>query len=128
MTSNHASKGSGFPDLNSDQTLDIVAYVVIFLGLLFTFFNPTVGGVLLGAVLGIYFSHEVMQAFKSVEGWYHSLGMTRSIIAGGAFLGLMISIPTFFIVASVVGAITSLVKPKKEMPVPAEAETEEESS
>ena len=104
--------GSGLGDFANDGTMDIVAYIVAGLGLLFSFFNPTVGGVLIGVVTGIYFSSEIMCYLKGFEGLYKSLGMSRAIVAGAALLALVISIPTFFVTAAIVGAVTSLVKPK----------------
>ena len=104
--------GAGF-DFGSDGTMDIVAYIVAFLGVLFSFFNPTVGGVLVGVVVGIYFADEVMAFLKGLEARYHSLGMCKAIVAGAGLVALVISIPTLFITSAIVGAVASMVKPGK---------------
>lgn len=121
-------KGGGFGDFASDGTMDIVAYIVIALGLLFTFFNPTVGGVLVGVVFGIYFAGAIMCHLKGVENTYNKLGMPNSIVLAGGLLALVISIPTFFVTAAVVGAITSLIKPKagKDVDLGASSESSDE--
>lgn len=82
---------------------DIVAYVLLALGIILLFFEPIYGGALVGIVIGIYFSKEIISLIRHFETIVDEYGATRSVLLAGLALAFFISAPAIFI-----GAILAL--------------------
>jgi CHASE3 domain sensor protein len=88
-----------------ENTRDTVAYIVLIVGILLIFFKPFWGGLLVGAVVGIYFYNEIIGVFQDLNGFIEAQGMVRSLILGGIAIAFFISAPMIFIGAALaVGA------------------------
>lgn len=82
------------------NTRDTIAYIVLIIGILLLFFKPFWGGVLVGAVVGIYFYNEIIGVIKDFNGFVEAQGMVRSLVLGGVALSFFISAPMIFIGAA----------------------------
>lgn len=98
-----SSKNNGsWLDYLANNTRDVVAYVLLVIGIIMLFFQPLYGGLLIGLVAGIYFSREIIRFVKNCENMIEEEGVVRSIILCGTVLAFFISAPAIFIGAAVV--------------------------
>ena len=72
---------------------DIVAYVLIALGLFYSFFDSFVGEVPVGFILGLYFSAHIFQIVAQFREFLIQEGIFRSFILIAAIAALVISAP-----------------------------------
>ena len=84
---------------------DIVAYVLLALGIVLLFFQPLYGGLLIGIVVGVYFAKDILFVVRHFEEFIDERGTARSIILLGLLLAFFISAPAIFIGAVLVMAI-----------------------
>jgi hypothetical protein len=93
----------GFVQFVMNHKWDSVAYLLLFIGLITSFFNPITGGLLVGVILGIYFSEvikarfEVFREMLEKEGIFHAFVIIAAILAliittFGLFLGTVIGV------------------------------------
>lgn len=74
-----------------------ISYVIMFAGLILSIFDPFLGGCLVGLILGIYFSEEIIEksiVFKEMIG---REGIFRCFIVIAAVLALLIEAPGLLI-------------------------------
>lgn len=90
---------------SSSNARDVVAYVLLALGIILLFFQPIYGGLLIGLVAGVYFSSEVLTIIRNIEGFIDREGVARSLVLAGLLLGFLISAPAIFVGAAIVIAI-----------------------
>lgn len=81
---------------------DVVAYIMLLLGIILLFFQPLVGGLLIGLVAGVYFSKEMIALIKNFDEWVDRQGLGRSLVLGGIALAFFISAPAIFIGAAII--------------------------
>jgi hypothetical protein len=72
---------------------ECLAYLVLFFGLLFSIFKPFIGGLLVGCILGIYFSVGVKEKFLQYKEFLEREGIFRSFVLVVALLALLIASP-----------------------------------
>jgi len=108
-------KNEKFDDIYSyarSNTRDTIAYVLLILGIVMLFFDTVYGGLLIGAIAGLYFNVEILWAIKNVNYLIEREGMVRSLILGGTLLGFFISAPAIFIGAAVAVALKEVILPE----------------
>lgn len=76
---------------------DIVAYILLVLGILLLFVNHLYGGLLVGVVVGVYFSKEIVRLIQNIEAFIDRQGLPRSIILAGLLVAFLISAPAIFL-------------------------------
>ncbi len=86
-----------------DNMGESIAYVVMFAGLIFSIFNPFLGGVLVGVILGIYFSQDILAKMRSFKELVVGEGIFRGFIVIAALLALLIEAPGLLI-GTLIGA------------------------
>lgn len=86
----------------SSNTRDIIAYVLLILGIILLFVQHLYGGFIIGLVAGVYFSKEIVGLVQNFEDFIEEQGLARSIILGGTLLALFILAPAIFIGIAVV--------------------------
>lgn len=98
------------------NTMDTIAYILLILGIVFLFFNPFTGGLMIGVITGIYFSEEIASFVEGYNNFIETAGMVKSLILGGALLALFISAPGIFIGGAIAAGVKHLLAPgqKKE--------------
>lgn len=94
-----------FMSFAKSNTMDTIAYVVLFLGIILLFFTPFWGGVLIGAVGGFYFADPLIRFIRHFEEYIEQQGVVRVLILLGVALGFLIVAPAFFLGAAVTVAI-----------------------
>lgn len=80
---------------------DTIAYALMAIGIIWTFFHGFYGGILIGLVAGFYFSKEIVKLIKNYNDFIEEQGTARSLIAGGTALALFIAAPGIFIGAAI---------------------------
>lgn len=81
----------------STHTRDIIAYVCMIIGIVLLFTHAFYGGLVVGAIFGLYFFREINSYLKSLNDLIENQGMVRSLIFGGLLLALFVSAPAIFI-------------------------------
>jgi hypothetical protein len=84
-----------------------VAYFVLFCGLILSVFDKIVGGLIVGLILGIYFSDAIKARVQEFKNFIHDEGIFRGFIVIAAILAMLIIAFGLFI-GTLVGA---LIKP-----------------
>lgn len=84
------------------STKDMIAYVLLVLGIILLFFQHLYGGALIGIVAGVYFSKEIINILKNANTYVEEQGLARSLIIAGLLLAFFVSAPAIFIGAAVV--------------------------
>lgn len=97
--------------LATSNTRDTVSYIALIIGIILLFFQPLYGGILIGFIVGIYFSSELLALFKHISDLIDAQGIVRSLIAGGFLLALLISCPALFIGLAIAVALRQIVFP-----------------
>lgn len=94
----------GFVEVLRHHKWDFASYLALFIGLLLSIFHHFIGGLLVGLVLGIYFSHNIFDAWKKFREYLLSEGgIFRGFVMIAAGLALFIASPGLCI-GTVVGA------------------------
>jgi hypothetical protein len=100
----HNKKVVSLIDYAKHNTKDTVAYILLLFGLIWMLFLPLQGGILVGLVVGFYFSKELLGFIKEYNHFVEDQGYAKSIILGGGLLALFILAPGIFLgVAIMVG-------------------------
>jgi uncharacterized membrane protein len=81
----------------TNNVRDIIAYVLLILGIILLFFQHLYGGFLIGLVAGIYFSKEIIYLINNYEDFIENEGLVRSLILAGTLLAFLISAPAIFV-------------------------------
>lgn len=89
-----------FMTFAKSNTMDTIAYVALFLGIIMLFFTPFWGGVIIGAVGGFYFADPIIRFVRHFEEYLEQQGIVRVLILLGVALGFLIVAPAFFIGAA----------------------------
>jgi hypothetical protein len=94
---------------STSTTRDIIAYVLLVIGIILLFFQPLYGGLIIGAVGGIYFSNEVIAFIRTIEAFIDEQGIARSIVLAVLTLAFFIAAPAIFVGAALVIALKFLI-------------------
>ena len=113
MTSQKPDAGKNLESLFSyakNNIVDTIAYILIILGIVLVLFSNFYGGILVGLIVGYYYSAEIISILKNVNQTIHDLGIPRALILGATVLALFISAPGIFIGGAVAAALKHVVK------------------
>ena len=72
---------------------DIIAYILLTLGLLYSFFEPFVGEIPVGFILGLYFSSHIFQLIAQFREFLIQEGIFRGFAVIAGIAALIISTP-----------------------------------
>lgn len=97
-----------------NNTRDVIAYVLLILGIIFLFFDHNYGGFLIGAVFGLYFGDETIAFLRTYKENIGTQNTVKSLVFGALLLGLLISAPGIFIGALVVISLRFILFPEKD--------------
>lgn len=106
----------GFDDLISyakANTKDTIAFVLVIIGIVMLFFDTFWGGLLVGAVAGIYFGAEILKFIRNFNEIFEEQGQARGFIGGAVLFAILISVPTLFLGAAITLAIRHLAVDQK---------------
>lgn len=108
--------GTEGSELNEDlftfakkNTRDTVAYIFLIVGILLMFFESFYGGLIIGIVLGLYFTNEIYSLIKNYRNFFDEEGIVRSLILGGTVLAFFIAAPSIFIGAAIAVAVKIII-------------------
>lgn len=93
------------------NTRDTISYIALIIGLVLLFFQSFYGGALIGFIVGLYFSAEILSLVKNFSALVDDQGIVRSLIAGGFLVALFISAPAIFIGLAVAVATRQILFP-----------------
>ena len=92
------------------HTQDTVAYILLVLGIVWIFFNPFYGGILVGIVAGYYFAPEVLKIINSFDHFFDKPKIAKNLVFAGTLLALFILAPGIFIGAAILIGVKYLLK------------------
>lgn len=81
----------GFFDFVQNHKWDSLAYLLLFIGLITSFFNPTTGGLFVGVILGVYFSEVIKSKFQVFQELIEKEGIFHAFVIIAALLALLIT-------------------------------------
>ena len=87
-----ASRPSFFDQMRSHIS-DTIAYLVLAFGLLYCFFDPFFSGILVGSILGVYFSEEIIQNARKFKDSIIENGIFKSFTLLAALCAFLITAP-----------------------------------
>lgn len=90
---------------------ETIAYVLLVLGILLIYFQPLIGGILVGLVAGVYFGDEIIRAIRNWKDFIETEGMARSLVVAGVTFAFFLSAPAIFIGAAIALLIKQLFNP-----------------
>jgi hypothetical protein len=93
-----------------NNTQDTISYILLVIGILWMLAQPFNGGVLVGLVVGFYFSKEMINFVKDFNGYLEDHGYAKTIILGGGALAVFVLAPGIFIGAAIMTALKYLLK------------------
>jgi hypothetical protein len=96
-------KGEGFFDFIVHNKWDAFAYIVLFCGLLLSIFERFVGGLIVGAILGIYFSKETREMLAQFKEFLAREGIFRGFVLVAGAIALFMASPGL-VIGSLFGA------------------------
>jgi hypothetical protein len=82
---------------------EAISYVILFAGIILSIMYPFFGGLLVGIILGIYFSQEIFDKATTFKALIVQEGIFRGFIVVAALLAFLIEAPGLFI-GTAVGA------------------------
>ncbi len=83
-----------FAQSNKGDTFGFIALVV---GILILIFNQFWGGIIIGAIAGLYFADPLISWVRNFKDYVEKDGYVKAIILLGVALGLLIVAPAFFL-------------------------------
>lgn len=84
---------SGMIEMFRNNLTDTVAYVLLALSLLYCFFNPFIGGIPVGFIMGLYFSSHIFRLATQFREFLITDGIFRGFIIIAAIAALIITAP-----------------------------------
>lgn len=85
--------GEGFFQFIMNNKWDSFAYLVLFVGLLLSIFERFTGGLIVGVILGIYFSREFRDELAKFKEFLAHEGVFRGFVLVSAAIALFIASP-----------------------------------
>lgn len=74
-----------------ENTKDTIAYVFLIVGFLLLFFEPLYGGTIMGILLGLYFTGELVSFWKKSHELINEWGMVKTLVLAGIALIFFVS-------------------------------------
>lgn len=106
----NSEKIEGLVNYAQSHTQETISYVLMVVGIFMMFFQSVYGGILVGLVIGYYFSKEVIHLIQNFNQVVEEQGTARSLIIGGALLALFIGAPGIFVGAAITIGLKYLLK------------------
>ncbi len=72
---------------------DAIAYLMLFVGLIYSIFDRFMGGIVVGCILGIYFSREAKEKCTAFKEYLAEEGIFRGFVIVAAGIALLIASP-----------------------------------
>lgn len=72
---------------------DTIAYIIMALGLILCFFEPFIGGIPVGTIMGLYFSQKGFELASQFKDFIVNEGIFRGFIIVSSLTALVISAP-----------------------------------
>jgi hypothetical protein len=94
----------GFVDLCKSNIGDTIAYVLVAAGLILCFFHPFSGSLLVGMIVGLYFSPLLFQALKTFREFLVQEGIFKGFIVM-ATAAVFLIVATGFTLGIIIGAL-----------------------
>lgn len=88
---------------------DTIAVVLLIIAIFLIPFHLFWGGIILGAVIGIYYADEIINKIRNFKTYVERTSLLNSIIPIGILIGLFLAVPTIFLAAAAVAGIKFLV-------------------
>lgn len=88
-----------FIDYSRAHPREVAAYALLILGIFFLFFLPILGQALIGIVVAIFFSHELLDLLINYNKYINNWGVAHSVVLVGAAIAFFIQAPVIFIAA-----------------------------
>lgn len=101
-------KPHGLNDYFRSHTRETIAYVLMILGIIWLFFDPLWGGVLVGLIAGSYFGDEIVNYLREWKIGSEYKMITRNFIIGGVAIAFLVSSPSIFLGIAVAVGIKQL--------------------
>jgi hypothetical protein len=79
------------------NTRDVIAYILLLVGLLLMFYEPAYGEILVGLIFGLYYSNELINSIHHIDLFIERQGFVKSLILGGLLIGFLIAAPFIYI-------------------------------
>jgi hypothetical protein len=83
----------GIVDVFKTNMVDTVAYLLLAASLLYCFFEPFIGGVIVGFIMGLYFSRHAFRLAAQFREFLIAEGIFRGFIIIAALAALIITAP-----------------------------------
>jgi hypothetical protein len=80
-------------DQMKSHIVDTIAYAFLAFGLLYCFFEPFFSGILVGGILGVYLSGEIIQNAKTFKDFIVENGIFKGFALLAALCAFMITAP-----------------------------------
>lgn len=87
-------------DFTKSNTMDTIAYIILFVGIVLLFFQEFWGGLIIGAVGGFYFADPIIHWIRTFQEYLEQEGLLKVVILFFVALGFLIVAPAFFLGAA----------------------------
>jgi hypothetical protein len=91
-----------------NHSREVIAYALLIIGILLLFFQPVIGGIIIGIVAGIYFADEIVAYIVDWRIGMDAHVVTKHLICAGVALAFFISAPAIFLGAAIAIGIKQL--------------------
>ncbi len=85
-----------------NYTTEIVGLILVFIGLVLSFFYILTGSTLVGLGFGFTFHKEIFSYFLRLKEYFTEQGILKTLVLIGTILFLLVTLPAF-IIAAVIG-------------------------
>lgn len=113
VTDKKEDKFAGLFDYAKTNTKDVIAYIILIIGIILLFFERFAGELLIGVVFGLYYATEIQGLFRNFNEFIEDQGIVRGIVLGVTLIALFISAPGIFIGAILAVIVKYLFSPEK---------------
>jgi hypothetical protein len=91
MTPSDPKKPENFLEVVKQHKWDFSIYIILAIGLFLSIFHPFVGGLIVGGVIGLYFSDAFKEMYQRFQADLVTEGIFRDFIIIAGILALLIS-------------------------------------
>lgn len=91
------------------NTQDTLAYIGLFVGILLLLFGSPIGSILIGVVVGIYFSQPILAWLVGFKDYLSTEGLGKTLVLLAAAFALLIAAPYLFLGGAVIIGVRYLV-------------------
>lgn len=91
------------------NTQDTAAYIGLFVGILLLLFGSPVGSILIGVIVGIYFSRPILDWLVEFKNYLNTEGLGKTLVLFAAAFALLIAAPYLFLGGAVTIGIRYLI-------------------